>query len=487
MPTHPRRGPRAIAGAAAGLLVLLGATAAADPSAAGVKAHPTVDSTARAVNRQPHSTRAARDLGAIITLRTVDVGAPGNAPVGIVPFTDAIYKSCTDAPTTSKGCQTVGDTEHPYAIGQVDITVAQYVDFLNTVNATGRDPYRLYNEVESSTAWPKYGQIDFSAARPDGKHYSAAYPEWNDKPYGFTTFLSAARFVNSLNNGRVLSMEESTSGRFRYTSYRVRLSQRTETGMYNLTQPGATRTGTSGFVVPSQNEWIKAAYYDPQGGGTYSYWKYPTNPGVFGDGTATAPSAALLNPANGNVTNSATQPLANYHASGLPAPSWCPSQVPAKACSTVNPLGLSPTTYAGLYQGSLSSVGQAGTTSPWGTLDQGGNAVEWTDTITPPPAGQGSARIWRRAHGGVANSPGYQMWLSAVGLAPEDDAVLTRAYPWYGFRIGVIGNLVLPTEQEPGTLAQTGTDLSVPVTLSLTGLTAGSVLLLSRRRLSRKP
>jgi formylglycine-generating enzyme required for sulfatase activity len=469
--------------------VLLSATIAADPSAAAAKAQKaaTAVSFARSANRD--STRVTRDRRAIITLTTVDVGAPGNAPVGIVPFTDAIYRSCADAPNTAKGCQMVGSVGYPYEIGQVDITVAQYVDFLNTVDATGRDPYRLYSKVESSTAWPKYGQIDFSGARPDGEHYSVAYPEWNDKPYGFTTFLSAARFINSLNNGRVLSRKESASGRFHSTSYRVRLSRRTETGMYDLTRPGATRTGTSGFVVPSQDEWIKAAYYDPRGSGTYSYWKYPTNPGVFGDGTATAPSAVLLNPANGDVTNAATQPLANYHASGLPAPTWCPSQVSAKDCSTVNPLGLDAATYASLYQGSLSTVGQAATLSPWGTLDQGGNAVEWTDTITPPPVGQSSARVWRRAHGGVANSSAYQMWLSAVGLAPENDAVLTQAYPWYGFRIGVIGNRVPPTARNPGTrtLAQTGTDMTGLVTLSLASLTAGSVLMLSRRRLSRKP
>ena len=437
---RPHRSPRGIAGAAAGLLALLCATVAADPSAAAAKAHATEVSSARAVNRG--SSRVARDPGAVITLTTVDVGAPGTAPVGIVPFTDAIYRSCADAPETSTGCQMVGGVGYAYEIGQVDITVEQYVAFLNTVDSTGRNSHQLYNEAESSSAWPKYGQIDFSAARPDGEHYSVAYTEWNDKPYGFTTFLSAARFVNSLNNGRLLSKKESTSGRFHYVSYRVQLSQRTETGMYDLARPGATRTGMSGFVVPSQDEWIKAAYYDPQGGGTYSYWKYPTNPGVFGDGTATAPSAVLLNPTNGDVTNAATQPLANYHATGLPAPSWCPSQVSATVCSTVNPLGLDPATYASLYQGSLSTVGQAATTSPWGTLDQGGNAVEWTDTITPPPVGQNSIRIWRRAHGGVANSPAYQMWLSAIGLAPEDDAVLTQAYPWYGFRIGVIGNLV---------------------------------------------
>jgi hypothetical protein len=44
----------------------------------------------------------------------------------------------------------------------------------------------------------------------------------------------------------------------------------------------------------------------------------------------------------------------------------------------------------------VSSVGQALTRSPWGTLDQGGNVVEITDTIAPPPAAGNSKIVWRR-------------------------------------------------------------------------------------------
>jgi hypothetical protein len=51
---------------------------------------------------------------------------------------------------------------------------------------------------------------------------------------------------------------------------------------------------------------------------------------------------------------------------------------PVSRCGrhAVNPFGMDATTYEKAYQGSLGTVGQAKTTSPWGTLDQGGNAVE---------------------------------------------------------------------------------------------------------------
>lgn len=377
----------------------------------------------------------------VVTLKTVKIGAPGNPSVGIVPFTDAIYASCADAPQAKPACQQVGGVKYRYGMGHLEVTVTQWVAFLNTVDPAGRNKHHLYSADESSSAWPKYGQINFASGASRGRHYSVASKEWADKPYGFANFLRSARFVNSLYNGRLLSKHAKSDAGFRYLTYRVRLSRKTERGMYDMRKRAATRSRKAGFVVPSQDEWVKAAYYDASGGGQYSYWKYPTNPGVFGDGTATAPSPTTLDPSTGDVTNASTQPLATFHASNVPAPSWCPAAVGTEACSTVNPFGIDQTTYAEIYQGSLSTVGQAKTTSPWGTLDQGGNVVEWTDTVTPPPSGRSGGRTWRRLHGGIANAPAYQLWLSAVGLQPQDNTLFTATYPWLGMRVGVLGNL----------------------------------------------
>jgi hypothetical protein len=373
---------------------------------------------------------------AVLTLKTARVTAAGNAPASIVPFEDAIFGSCAEAPETKKGCQQVGGVNYRYGIGELEVTVAQWVAFLNTVDPAGRNLRRLYSKNESSQAWPKYGQVDFAANAARGRHYAVAAPEWADKPYGFANFLRAARFVNSLYNGEVLARNTRSEGGFGFVTYRVRLSRRTETGMYEMRKRAPVRTHRQGFVLPSQDEWIKAAYYDP---GTASYWKYPTNPGVFGAGETDAPAVTALDPSNGDVTNASVQPLANWRSANAPAPSWCPATATPEACATVNPLGLDPQAYGLAFQGSLSTVGQALTRSPWGTLDQGGNAVEWTDTVTPPPFGVKGARVWRRLHGGIANAPAYQLWLSAVGLQPQDNTFFTATYPWLGFRVGAIG------------------------------------------------
>ena len=378
----------------------------------------------------------------VVTLTTVDVGSPGNPSVGIVPFTDAIYESCADAPSGKKACQSIGGVGYRYGIGRLEVTVKQWVAFLNTVDPTGRDRHDLYADTESPSAWPKYGQIAKRARAKPGRHYLVGYPQWAGKPYGFANFLRAARFANSVDNGRVLSKSTKAVGGVKVTTRKVRLSPKTERGMYDMRRRKATRSKKTGFAIPSQDEWAKAAYYDPKGGGTFSYWKYPTNAGVFGDGSATAPSPTTLDAANGNVTNAATQPLATFHQDmSQPGPYWCPPQVqPASDCTSVNPFGLDPTNYAKAFAGSLSTVGQARTLSPWGTLDQGGNVVEWTDTITPSPVGTTRGRVWRRLHGGIANAPAYQLWLSAVGLQPQDNEFFTATYPWLGIRIAVLGN-----------------------------------------------
>lgn len=383
--------------------------------------------------------------GQTITVKTVEVGSPGNPSIGVVPFTDAIYESCADAPSSKQGCQTIGAVDYKYAIGQLEVTNAQWVKFLNATDPAGTNPHRMYARTQSSSRWPEYGAVNHRKKAKAGRHYSVASKQWALKPYAFATFLSAARFANSLQNGKLLSKSASTVNGVKVTSYKVALSRNSNRGMYNMKNKRTTRTAKRGFVVPSQDEWVKAAYFDPTGGGTYSYWKYPTNEGVFGDGTATAPNPTVLDFDSGKVTNADDQPLAGFKPSSGPTPNWCPgvAQLTSTTCSTTNPFKIPSADYSKIYVGGVATVGGAKTPSPWGTLDQGGNAVEWTDTITLPPSKRSGqkGRVWRRLHGGISNSTAYQMWPSAVGLNPQDNFAFARTYPWLGIRIGVIGKL----------------------------------------------
>ena len=396
----------------------------------------------------------------VVSITMAMVGDAGNPSVGVVQTfggpkgqfveppansgSTGIYKSCSDAPASAPSCLTVGGVDYTYGIGEFDVTVTQYVTFLNTVDPRGRNLHDLYNDDMSPTVWPKYGSIAYSAGAPVGRHYSVAYPEWALKPFNFGNFRRAARFVNSLTNGRILSKTRSSVGTFTYTTYSVELSRTTETGMYRLSDPATTRQRSNGFVLPSNDEWVKAAYYDPKGGGTDSYWAYPTGP-------FTPPNVAQLDPATGDVLNASDQPLATYNPNdpnsgvdtpGSPpgaAPTWCPSQA-GSTCDKVFPSdfpqGLD---LPSLYMANVSTVGQDKTPSPWGTYDQGGNVVEILDTLAPQPPGYNFLRNWRYYHGRVANAPAYQLEISAFGYNPGDQG-LERIYPWEGFRVGIIGN-----------------------------------------------
>jgi hypothetical protein len=400
----------------------------------------------------------------VVTIRMAQVGDPGNKSVGVVqtfggpglavppvpPKDTGIYKTCADAPPPPQGwigphCLTVGGVDYTYGIGEYETTVSQYVTFLNTADPDGRNLRQLYIDNMSPTVWPKYGSISYSSGADRGKHYSVAYPEWANKPFNFGNFRRGARFANSLTNGTVLSKTSSSSGGFKYVTYKVRLSPETEQGLYDMKEGSPTRSGSTGFVVSSNDEWIKAAYYDPKGGGTDSYWAYPTGP-------FNPPNPSKLNPTTGDVVNAKTQPLATYNPNdpdssldtpGSPpgaAPTWCPSQA-GPNCNDVLP----PNIPAGLdlqkeYMANVSTVGQAKTPSPWGTYDMGGNVVEVLDTLAAQPSGYNFLRDWRYYHGGVANAPAYQVEISAFGYFPEDP-LFANIYPWLGFRLGVIGNV----------------------------------------------
>jgi sugar lactone lactonase YvrE len=403
---------------------------------------------------------------ATVNLSTVTVGSPGNRPAWIIPFYNDVYTSkatCEQAlpdvqaaaqanpdPSVQKvastNCMAVGAVPVKYNIGEFEITTEQWVNFLNLVDPNGLNANHLWDEPEQSAIWPKYGSINRNLKAERGHKFYVASPGWANRPYGAADFNRAARFINSVQNGKVLTKRTTTSitvdgSPLRRTIYVVQMSTKTESGMYDMSNPRTKRTAVKGFAITSQDEWIKAAYFDPEGGGKFSYWDYPTNPGLFvncpvdeeGCADGEQPNAAVMD-ANGNITNAADQPLASFVATPGTAPDWCPVLVlTAEECTTRSPFpAILP------YNGNLTPVGQAKTRSPWGTLDQGGNVVEVLDTIAPPPELTDPKIVWRRWHGGVVTSTAYQMWLSAVGVTPQTIPGYA-INPWRGFRISVTG------------------------------------------------
>ena len=223
----------------------------------------------------------------------------------------------------------VGSVDYVYRIGRFEITNSQYVTFLNSVAAT--DTYGLYEGVDFNFA----AAAAIRRTGTEGSYqYSLTDEQWRNRPVANTNLWQAMRFANWLHNGQPTGEQNATT---------------TEDGSYTL--GGYTgsddllrqrRNPHATWVIPTENEWYKAAYYDAK---TESYFDYPT-------GSDQVPSNRLVEPDPGNHVNA--------EASGMTigAPYFV--------------------TEVGEFENSA---------SPYGTFDQGGNLWEWTETIVESSPG----------------------------------------------------------------------------------------------------
>jgi len=214
-----------------------------------------------------------------------------------------------------------GSVSYGYFMGKFEVTAGQYCEFLNAVAAT--DTYGLYDEAMAS--WSNACGIEQTGV-PGSYTYSVSASD-TDLPVNVVTWGDAARFCNWLTNGRPSGQQDSTT---------------TEDGSYVLNGAltyaelmAVTRRSGAAYVLPTEDEWYKAAYYDPDAD---IYYDYPT-------GRDTMPWYYVSDPDPGNNVN-----------------------------------GRHPV--SGNGPGYPMEVGECeNTDSPFGTFDQAGNAMEMTEGV----------------------------------------------------------------------------------------------------------
>ena len=206
------------------------------------------------------------------------MGSPGNASVAINGFVPPSNATVPAQVPNGGAYQNIGGVPYVYGIGQTEITAGQYVTFLNKVDPNGDNPVqpftgiRLWANAFSPVLNPFSGEINLVANAAPGTHYQLAASYWADKPLVNGNLLDFAYFANSLYNGSTVAVDnrqgKSPLGfRVHLQTRYVNLSTNISTGMYDLqdsSYPFFQRLDTSGYVIPSENEWVKAAYYSPR-------------------------------------------------------------------------------------------------------------------------------------------------------------------------------------------------------------------------------
>jgi len=315
-----------------------------------------------------------RALGQV-TFDWATVGDPGNAP-----DTQVMTKGPVPDFTTGYGA-----VDYTYRIAKQQVTNLQYAEFLNAVDPTGGNTRKLYEaRMTTNSLGAAYaGGIDFNAAAGDGAKYSVK-PGQSAYPAVWINWTSAARFVNWLANGQGAGTTESGV-------YDMSLM----TGGFSTPPP---RAQGATFFLPSENEWYKAAYYDPTKGGTGGYWQFGTR--------SDAAPASLPPPGTANSAN-----LGSGVGSGGTATTL--AKTGAAFDSTVD------------YLTDVSAYSSA--ESFYGLSDLDGLVYDWTEATRIsfgnelPIYRVGS---WRYGEGYTGAS--YRNTYSGAGVP---------SYSWYGFRI----------------------------------------------------
>jgi formylglycine-generating enzyme required for sulfatase activity len=264
------------------------------------------------------------------------------------------FAAFTISPQISAHADTFGTNSNEFTIDFVNIGNAG-----NAVDTTG------YGAVPYEYRIGKYeiSQNAIDKATASGMANVTAGPWTGSQPAAEISWYEAAAFVNWLNTstGKTAAYDLAWDG----SAWSMNLwstEQAWTAGGENL-----YRNKDAFYFLPSENEWYKAAYYNPAGS---NYFFYPT-------GSYTPPAVVA------SGTNTGTAVFYSF------------ATVPAIAVPAI--------------------VDSAGGLSPYGTMGQGGNVFEWTESASD---GTNSSSSEARAdRGGDWTYPEANLRSDSSGLA----------------------------------------------------------------------
>ncbi|GJQ29120.1 MAG: hypothetical protein HBSAPP03_10040 [Phycisphaerae bacterium] len=267
-----------------------------------------------------------------------------------------------------------GSVGYEYRMGRYEVTTSQWVEFFNAAYDRADAPLP---HLFPPGFW---GAAGTTPNNPGRQRWMV--PSGNEmRPVGDISWRMAAMYCNWLHNGKSSDRAAFLSG-----AYDVSTFGYTGPGGDIFTDQSARSPGAT-YFIPTWDEWLKAAHYDPNkyGPNMGGWWNYS-------DSSNTAPVGGL--PPSMGGTGEANY---GYSAGAFTVP-----------------------------------LGAYNVTSPWGLYDVAGATSEWTETIRTLPVGQ----RFRVADGSY--------WGSAPGFSLADRVDLAGAeYPSipvyeFGFRVASV-------------------------------------------------
>lgn len=383
------------------------------------------------------SNSSGNSTSEVLGMEFVTVGDPGN----------------TAAPADSAGLRQ-GSVEYIYRIGKYEVTYGQYIEFLNAKaksDPTGLYDYSMTNDKIANGIRRNGNSGSYTYSLLDSASASL--------PVSFVNFTDAARFTNWMNNGKGDSNTE--DGAYTITTVGLKSAVRLDgintyvargkprlevgdqvtisgfkgigfdvrsqidsirfkngktlftiendypnavaTGRGRVVAISATRSPDASIWIPSEDEWLKAAYYNPNlNEGTGGYYKWATQSNDYPGNTV------------GSLPNQANIPSADSS---------------SFANTPLNP-SLSPLTGPNL----LTPVGAfSNSASHYGTFDQDGNVTEWTETVYDSGALFGN---WNRSTNSTRSKHGAMYYSGTPGSSRRDDGLMPNDIGYgSGFRL----------------------------------------------------
>lgn len=165
-----------------------------------------------------------------------------------------------------------GSVGYKYSIGKYEVSNAQYAKFMsavgsNTVNIKGTD-VKLFGGFDASSSYSKFSLIEQSA---DGKSFSATSGKENYAA-NFISAFGAAMYCNWLTNGasETATMDDLLTGAYDFNKFGASIDVFREENI----------NGNGTYRLPTADEWVKAAYYNPD---TDSYTLYAVGDTISAD------------------------------------------------------------------------------------------------------------------------------------------------------------------------------------------------------------